>query len=134
MTQASNVAGTRARVCSPARVLCCVAALVLHGALPAHAENAPVAAGSAEIGAQRIRTAGCTTCHGRDGVSRLAEAPNLAGQVQGYLASALQAYHSGERKNEIMNTVAAPLSDDDIANLAAYYSSIKVSVTPPPKP
>ena len=54
--------------------------------------------------------------------------------MQGYLVSSLQAYHSGERKNEIMNTVAAQLSPEDMANLAAYYSGIKVSVTPPPRP
>ncbi len=134
MSEASNAGGVaRVRARSSVRVLACVLALAPPGAAAARADDQP-AAGSAEIGAQRIRTAGCTTCHGRDGLSRLAEAPNLAGQVQGYLASALQAYHSGERKNEIMNTVAAPLSEEDIANLAAYYASIKVSVTPPPRP
>ncbi len=113
--------------------LSCLAAAL--AASPARADDPPAdAAGSAEVGAQRIKTAGCTTCHGRDGVSKLAEAPNLAGQVQGYLVSSLQAYHSGERKNEIMNTVAAQLSPEDMANLAAYYSGIKVSVTPPPRP
>lgn len=92
------------------------------------------AEGSASAGAQKIKTAGCIACHGRDGVSKLPEAPNLAGQVQVYLVLALQAYHTGERKNEIMNTVAQPLTEADIADLAAYYSSIQVSVTPPPKP
>lgn len=139
MSEASNAGGAHARARSSVRVLSCVLALALSGVAPARADDpstadSPTVTGSAEVGAQRIKTAGCTTCHGRDGVSRLAEAPNLAGQVQGYLASALQAYHSGERKNEIMNTVAGPLSDEDIANLAAYYSSIKVSVTPPPRP
>lgn len=90
--------------------------------------------GSASAGAQKIKTSGCINCHGRDGVSKLPEAPNLAGQVQIYLVSSLQAYHSGARKNEIMNTVAGPLTDADIADLAAYYASIQVSVTPPPKP
>ena len=89
--------------------------------------------GTAAAGAQKIKSAGCISCHGRDGVSKLPEAPNLAGQVQIYLVSALQAYRSGARKNEIMNTVAAELKDDDIADLAAYYASIQVSVTPPPK-
>ena len=54
--------------------------------------------------------------------------------MQIYIVSSLQAYHSGERKNELMNTVAQPLTEADIADLAAYYSSIQVSVTPPPKP
>ncbi len=96
--------------------------------------SAAQAEGSAAAGATRIKTAGCIACHGRDGVSKLPEAPNLAGQVEVYLASSLKAYHTGERKNEIMNTVAQTLSDGDVADLAAYYSSIKVSVTAPPKP
>ncbi len=96
--------------------------------------TAAYADGSASAGAQKIRTLGCINCHGRDGVSKLPEAPNLAGQVQIYIVSSLQAYHSGERKNELMNTVAKPLTDADIADLAAYYTSIQVSVTPPPKP
>ena len=96
--------------------------------------TAAYADGSASAGAQKIKTQGCINCHGRDGVSKLPEAPNLAGQVQTYIVSSLQAYHSGERKNELMNTVAQPLTEADIADLAAYYSSIKVSVTPPPKP
>ncbi|WP_020175449.1 c-type cytochrome [Methyloferula stellata] len=96
--------------------------------------TAVYADGSAANGAQKIKTFGCITCHGRDGVSKLAEAPNLAGQVQIYLTSALQAYRTGGRKNEMMNTVAEKLTDSDIADLATYYSSIAVSVAPPPRP
>lgn len=102
--------------------------LLAASAVPAQAE------GDAGAGARKIRSAGCIACHGRDGVSKLPEAPNLAGQVQVYLTGALQAYRSGARKNEIMNTVAQPLSDADIADLTAYYAGIAVSVTPPPKP
>ncbi len=90
--------------------------------------------GSAANGAQKLKAFGCIACHGRDGISKLPEAPNLAGQVQTYLDSALHAYRAGERKNEMMNTVAAKLNDADIADLAAYYASIAISVTPPPKP
>ena len=90
--------------------------------------------GDKAAGAQKIKTLGCITCHGRDGVSKLPEAPNLAGQVQVYLASALSAYKTGARKIEIMNTVAQPLTDQDIADLTTYYSAIEVSVTPPPRP
>jgi cytochrome c553 len=92
------------------------------------------AEGSAAAGALKIKTFGCIACHGRDGVSKLPEAPNLAGQVDTYLVSALKAYHAGERKNELMNTVAQNLGDQDMADLAAYYSGIQVAVTPPPKP
>jgi cytochrome c553 len=89
--------------------------------------------GNAAAGAQKIKALGCIACHGRDGVSKLPEAPNLAGQVQTYLITSLQAYRSGARKNELMNTVAEKLTDADVADLTAYYAAIQVSVTPPPK-
>ena len=92
------------------------------------------ATGDAKAGAQRIKSAGCITCHGRDGVSKLPEAPNLAGQVEMYLSTSLTAYRGGTRKNEMMNAMAEKLTDADIADLAAYYAAIQVSVTPPPKP
>ena len=56
---------------------------------------------------------------------------NLAGQVETYLTRSLEAYRSGERKNESMNIVAKELSDEDIADVAAYYASIQVDVLPP---
>lgn len=89
--------------------------------------------GSAVAGAKKIRTLGCINCHGREGLSKLPEAPNLAGQVETYLASSLKAFHSGKRQNELMNTVSKNLTDADIADLAAYYAQIHVTVTPPPK-
>lgn len=90
--------------------------------------------GDVKAGAQKIKSLGCIQCHGRDGVSKLPEAPNLAGQVPTYFVAALTSYRTKERKNEIMNTVAENLTDPDIADLSAYYSSIQVAVTPPPKP
>jgi cytochrome c553 len=51
--------------------------------------------------------------------------PNLAGQKQAYLASALQMYRDGRRKNAMMSAMAKNLTDADIANLAAYYASLK---------
>ena len=105
-----------------------VVLLALGIAAPARADGDPAA------GAQKIKSLGCITCHGRDGVSKLPEAPNLAGQVQIYLMSSLHAYKSGERKNELMNTVAANLTDPDIADLTAYYAGIQIAVTPPPRP
>ena len=108
-----------------------VLALGLTGILAASAASAQ---GSAVGGATKIKSLGCINCHGRDGVSKLPEAPNLAGQVQTYIVSSLQAYKTGARKNELMNTVAEPLSDADIQDLSAYYASIQINVTPPPKP
>ena len=86
-------------------------------------------AGDAALG--RKRATACQACHGMDGLSKLPEAPNLAGQVEPYLVKALTDYREGKRENEIMNVVAKELSDADIANLAAYYGGIQIDVTPP---
>jgi cytochrome c553 len=73
-------------------------------------------------------TAVCALCHGKDGIAKIAEAPNLAGQNQMYLVEQLTAFKSGQRKSEIMSVIAGDLSDADIQNLAVYYSSIPISV------
>ena len=93
-----------------------------------------VASGTVEAGdakAGRKAASACQTCHGLDGLSKLPEAPNLAGQVEPYLVKALTEYRNGTRQNEIMNVVAKPLSDAEIADLAAYYSAIQIDVLPP---
>lgn len=51
--------------------------------------------------------------------------PNLAGQKEMYLAKQLKDFKSGTRKDPVMGAMAMPLSDADIANLAAYYASLK---------
>jgi cytochrome c553 len=89
----------------------------------------PTYAGDARAGRQKITT--CQACHGLDGLSKNPESPNLAGQVESYLARSLEAYRSGERKNDAMNIVAKDLTDEDIADVAAYYASIQVDVLPP---
>ncbi|MBD2745161.1 cytochrome c [Microvirga sp. BT688] len=86
-------------------------------------------AGDARAGRQKLTT--CQGCHGLDGLSKNPESPNLAGQLESYLVRSLAAYKSGERKNESMNIVAKELSDEDIADVAAYYASIQVDVLPP---
>jgi cytochrome c553 len=87
--------------------------------------------GDIKAGAQKIRTLQCQSCHGKDGISKLPGAPNLAGQAQDYMTAALGAYRSGERKNDIMNTIAQSLKDADIADVTAYYSAIEISVKTP---
>jgi cytochrome c553 len=105
-----------------ALALACACALV--GATPAAAD------GDAKAGRQKALQ--CQTCHGLDGQSKLPEAPNLAGQTEVYLAKALNDYRGGARKNDMMSLVARNLRDDDIADLAAYYAAIPVTVGPPP--
>lgn len=77
--------------------------------------------GNADQG--KTKSATCAACHGADGNSAAADYPKLAGQHATYLASTLKAYRDGSRANAIMAGMAAALSDDDIADLAAYYTT-----------
>ena len=78
--------------------------------------------GSAEAGKQKSQP--CAACHGADGDKTLdAQYPRLAGQYADYLARALHEYKNGERKNAIMSGFATTLSDQDIADLSAYYAA-----------
>lgn len=104
-------------------------ALAFAGAFLSLLAVAPAEAADARAGRQKITS--CQACHGLDGLSKNPEAPNLAGQIEPYLVKALTEYKSGERKNESMNIVAKDLSEQDIADIAAYYSSIQIDVLPP---
>ena len=73
----------------------------------------------------------CQACHGMDGIAKIPEAANLAGQSTIYLTSALTAYKTGERKNDMMSTIAPTLSEGDINDLAAYYASIEITAKVP---
>lgn len=97
-----------------------IAALLLIAVLPVHA------AGDVKAGEQR--SAACMACHGAQGKATAPLYPNLAGQNAAYLNHALQAYKKGERSGgqaEVMKAFVAGLNDEDITNLAAYYSSLK---------
>jgi cytochrome c553 len=90
--------------------------------------------GSAEAAdprAGRQKAVTCQGCHGLDGLSKHPEAPNLAGQIENYLAKAIMEYRSGVRQNEMMAIAAKDLSDQDAADLAAFYASIQIEVIPP---
>ena len=89
------------------------------------------AAGNAAAG--RRKAMQCAACHGIDGLAKLPNAANLAGESVFYLDKQLKAFRSGERKDENMSVMARDLTDADIADLAAWYSSIEVTVTLPPK-
>jgi cytochrome c553 len=88
--------------------------------------NTVFAAGDPVAGKQKAAL--CATCHGANGIAVAPTYPNLAGQNEAYLISALQAYRSKERNGgmaAIMQMQAANLSDADIDNIAAYFSSLK---------
>jgi len=100
-----------------------VVALALLASAPA------LAAGNVAAGRQKALQ--CQTCHGLDGLSKIPDAPNIAGSPEGYLVKSLNAFRKGERKNDMMSIVVQPLSDQDVADLAAYYAVIEVTVKLP---
>ncbi|MBS0308639.1 MAG: cytochrome c [Proteobacteria bacterium] len=75
------------------------------------------------------KVAMCIGCHGIPGYKttfpEVYQVPMLGGQSAKYLESALKAYQKGERNHPTMHGIAASLSDQDIADLAAYYSQQK---------
>ena len=81
-----------------------------------------------DVKAGRARAMMCQACHGLDGLSKTPDAPNIAGQIEPYLVTQLQAFKSGLRKNDAMSVVAPALSDKDIEDLAAYFAAIEISV------
>lgn len=97
-----------------------LAVLLLAAAMPALAD------GDSHAGEQK--SAACTACHGAAGKSSVPLYPNLAGQNAAYLNHALQTYKKGERSGgqaEVMKAFVAGLSDSDMADLSAYYGSLK---------
>lgn len=80
-------------------------------------------AGDAAAG--KAKSLSCTACHGAEGISTMDIWPNLAGQKEGYLTKQLKAFRDGSRSEPTMDPMAKPLSDEDIADLAAYFSSLK---------
>jgi cytochrome c553 len=86
--------------------------------------NAQAPTGDANRGRERVQM--CQGCHGIDGwrtaFPEVYHVPKLAGQHAQYLVGALQAYRSGARSHPSMRAIAASLSDQDIADLAAYYA------------
>ncbi len=103
-------------------------AALLCAALAAPATHGALAQDAA---AGRAKAQACAVCHGQLGVSVTPDAPNLAGQPAIYLAAQLRAYRSGVRKHEVMAVMAKPLSDGDIADLAAWYAAIRIEATAP---
>jgi cytochrome c553 len=82
-----------------------------------------MAGGNATLG--KTKSVNCAGCHGSNGHSTMPGNPNLAGQNEAYLAKSIKAYRDGQRKDPMMGPMVSGLSDADIANLAAYYSSLK---------
>jgi cytochrome c553 len=77
----------------------------------------------ADSAAALPQVAACQSCHERDEPNANGLIPILAGQRRGYLEAQLRAFRSGERKHDLMNAIAAQLSDADIAALTTYWST-----------
>jgi len=90
-------------------------------ALTMSAASGLALAGDAAAGKAKAGT--CVGCHGATGVSAVPMYPNLAGQKEQYLVTQLKAFKAGSRKNATMNAMVAALSEGDMADLAAYFSS-----------
>ena len=78
-------------------------------------------AGDAAAG--KAKSAVCAACHGATGHSMNPLWPNLAGQKEQYLAKQIKAFRDGTRKDPTMAPMVMALTDDDIANLAAYFAA-----------
>lgn len=87
-------------------------------ALSPFVQAADINAGKAKVEAV------CAACHGATGVSVSGAIPNLAGQKSAYIETQLKALKEGTRKNQIMSAIATQLSAEDIANVAAFFTSL----------
>ena len=108
-------------------VVAATAAASVFGVAPAPAFAADAAAGKKMV--QQV----CQVCHGINGIAKIPDAPNLAGESAIYITKQLKAFRSGERQHQQMSIIASGLTDEDIADLAAWYSSLKVTVEMPPE-
>ncbi len=100
------------------KILCLFASLLF--------ANLAFAEGNAETGKELAFT--CMGCHGQDGIRNAYpgyRVPKLGGQGGEYISIALQAYRSGERSHPTMRGHAASLTDQDIADIAAYFAGIQ---------
>jgi cytochrome c553 len=104
-----------------------ITAVLLAASLGLSAYAAQAADGRPQIGKKKISM--CIGCHGIPGYHttfpETYQVPRLGGQHAPYIISALQAYRSRDRKHADMNSIAATLSDQDMADIAAYYAGTK---------
>lgn len=101
-------------------LLLCLGGLMLAGAASAQ-----------DVTAGRKVANMCRTCHGLDGIAVIPVAPNIGGEAADYLAEQLHAFKSGAREQEMMTVVAGGLSDQQIADVTAYFAAQKVKALPP---
>jgi len=99
----------------------------LNGKITADAdseESIKLRSGTGNPVAGREKSQLCQGCHGEYGISTEPLIPHLAGQYGPYIAKQLRNYQSGVRTHQIMNAMAATISDDDLADISAYFASL----------
>jgi cytochrome c553 len=94
-------------------------------AAPAVAAAPAAAVKPGDATAGQAKAAVCGACHGMDGNSADAQYPKLAGQSEQYIVRQLTDFKSGKRQNPIMMGMAAPLSEQDMHDLGAYFATKK---------
>ena len=103
--------------------------LLAAGALLFAPDAPATAAGDRDTGRTKARA--CAVCHGLDGAAKRPDVPNIGGESVIYLKKQLEAFRSGERRHQEMSIIAAPLSDQDIADVSAWYAAILFEVRIP---
>lgn len=96
-------------------------ALCLAALSAAFITSPAIAGGDPDAGKEKSNI--CAGCHGADGNAVIGANPRLAGQYESYLYQALKQYKSGSRKDMLMGNMVANLNNQDLKDLAAYYSS-----------
>ncbi len=86
---------------------------------------------AADLTRGKTLSAQCSVCHGKNGIAKDPESPNLAGQSALYIEKTLVDYQKGFREDRRMSIIAKSLSMEDIKDLAAWYSAFEVTVTEP---
>jgi cytochrome c553 len=81
------------------------------------------AAAAQDVASGRKIAGMCRTCHGLNGYAQIPVAPNIGGEPASYISGQLRAFRSGLRVNEMMSVVASGLSDEAIADVAAWYAA-----------
>jgi len=89
------------------------------------------AAAAGDVSAGKAKARQCAVCHGIDGVAKRPDVPHIGGESDQYLTRQLEAFRAGERHHEQMSIIAAALSDQDIADLVAWYSSLRFEIRMP---
>jgi len=112
--QSSSTANKESTMKPPVLTVALVACLGIVGAAQA----------AGDVQAGKAKTAGCAGCHGANGEGKQS-GPALAGKSEQAFIQAMNEYKTGKRNNAMMKTFAGQLSDQDIANVAAYYASLK---------